>query len=135
MDMKNIGVVGAGTMGTGIAQVAATSGLTVVLHDVEDDFLKRSLAIMDKSLSKLKERGKIEEDKEAILGRITTTKNLEDFREADIAIEAAFEVNVVRVNTIRMLGKRRRLRMQIGRRSGWKKAIITLAEGQSIPLY
>ena len=59
MDIKKIGVVGAGTMGTGIAQVAAVAGFDVVLNDVGDEFLERSLKIIDKSLSKLIEKGKI----------------------------------------------------------------------------
>ena len=60
MDIKKIGVIGAGTMGTGITQVAATAGFDVLLHDVEDNFLQKSLARLDKSLSKLIEKGKIE---------------------------------------------------------------------------
>ncbi|MCK4496292.1 MAG: 3-hydroxybutyryl-CoA dehydrogenase, partial [Candidatus Aminicenantes bacterium] len=63
MDIKKIGVIGAGAMGTGIAQVAATSGFEVILNDVGEDFLQRSMKIMDKSLSKLKEKGKIEEER------------------------------------------------------------------------
>jgi 3-hydroxybutyryl-CoA dehydrogenase len=91
MDIKKIGVIGAGTMGTGIAQVAATKGFDVLLHDVEEDFLKKSLARLDKNLSKLIEKGKIEEDKDAVLSRIRTTTDSEDFRDADFAVEAVFE--------------------------------------------
>ncbi|MBC8358537.1 MAG: 3-hydroxybutyryl-CoA dehydrogenase [Candidatus Aminicenantes bacterium] len=91
MAVKNIGVVGAGTMGMGIAQVAATSGFEVFLNDVKEDFLQRSLERIDKSLSKLKEKGKIEEDKETILSRIKTTTNLSDFKEAEFVVEAVFE--------------------------------------------
>lgn len=78
-------------MGTGIAQVAASSGFEVILNDVAQDYLDRSLKIMEKSLSKLIEKGKIEEDKQAILGRIKTTAKITDLREADIAVEAVFE--------------------------------------------
>jgi 3-hydroxybutyryl-CoA dehydrogenase len=91
MEIKKIGVIGAGTMGTGITQVAATAGFDVLLHDVEEDFLTKSLARLDKSLSKLIEKGKIEEDKEAILGRIQTTSDLADFKDVDFAVEAVFE--------------------------------------------
>jgi len=91
MAVKNIGVVGAGTMGMGIAQVAATSGFEVFLNDVKEDFLQRSLERIDKSLSKLKEKGKIEEGKETILSRIKTTTNLSDFKEAEFVVEAVFE--------------------------------------------
>lgn len=51
------------------------------------------------------------------------------------AVEAAFEVQVVKVNTMRMLGKQRRIRIQQGRRPNWKKAIVTIKEGQQISLY
>ena len=63
MTIKKIGVVGAGTMGTGIAQVAATSGFEIILNDVGEDYLQRSLKIIDKSLTKLSEKGKIEEER------------------------------------------------------------------------
>jgi 3-hydroxybutyryl-CoA dehydrogenase len=91
MDIKKIGVIGAGTMGTGITQVAATAGFDVLLHDVEEDFLQKSLAKLDKSLSKLIEKGKIEENKDAILNRIHTTSDLADFKVVDFAVEAVFE--------------------------------------------
>jgi 3-hydroxybutyryl-CoA dehydrogenase len=91
MAIKRIGVVGAGTMGTGISQVAAASGFEVVLNDVGEDYLRRSLATMDKSLTKLAEKGKITEDKGKILSRIKTTTNLPDLKEAELVIEAVFE--------------------------------------------
>lgn len=91
MSIKKIGVVGAGTMGTGIAQVAAASGFEVILNDVEEDFLQRSLKIMDKSLTKLSEKGRIEEDKENILSRIKTTTSLSVLKEADFVVEAVVE--------------------------------------------
>jgi 3-hydroxybutyryl-CoA dehydrogenase len=91
MDIKTFGVVGAGTMGGGIAQVAATTGFDVLLHDKSPELLDRSLKIMDKSLSKLAEKGKIKEDKSVILGRIKPTTSLADFKNADYAVEAVFE--------------------------------------------
>ncbi len=91
MDIKTIGIIGSGTMGTGIAQVAATSGFKVMLNDIEDSYLERALKIMDKSLSKLVEKGKIEEDKDAILDRIKITTCLADLRESDFVVEAVFE--------------------------------------------
>ena len=91
MDIKKIGVIGAGTMGTGITQVAATAGFDVLLHDMEEDLLQKSLARLDKSLSKLIEKGKIEGDKDAILSRIQTTSDLADFKDVDFAVEAVFE--------------------------------------------
>jgi len=91
MAIKKIGVVGAGTMGTGIAQVAAASGFEVVLNDVADDLIQRSLKIVDKSLAKLSEKGKIEEDKDKIISRIKTTTQLADIKDVDFAVEAVFE--------------------------------------------
>lgn len=105
MAVKNIGVVGAGTMGMGIAQVAATSGFEVFLNDVKEDFLQRSLERIDKSLSKLKEKGKIEEDKATILSRIKTTTNLSDLKEAEFVVEAVFENYEVKKKILMELDK------------------------------
>lgn len=100
MENNKIGVVGAGTMGTGIAQVAATTGHEVILHDVGESFLQRSLEIMEKSLAKLKEKGKIEEEVKNILSRIRTTSDLEGFKGVDILIEAVFEDLDVKKNVL-----------------------------------
>lgn len=105
MDIKKIGIIGAGTMGTGIAQVSATSGFEVILNDTSDDLLQRSLKIMDKSLSKLSEKGKIEEDKEAILGRVKTTTALSDLKDVDFAVEAVFEDIEVKRSVLQELDK------------------------------
>lgn len=105
MDIKKIGVIGAGAMGTGIAQVAATSGFEVILNDVGEDFLQRSMKIMDKSLSKLKEKGKIEEERDTILGRIKTTTTLADVKEVDFVVEAVFEDFGVKKKIIEELDK------------------------------
>lgn len=91
MNIEKIGIIGAGTMGTGIAQVAAASSVEVILCDVKEEYLQKSLKIMDRSLSKLIEKGKVEEDKEAILGRVKTSVNLADLKEVQLAIEAVFE--------------------------------------------
>jgi len=91
MDIKTIGIVGSGTMGGGIAQAAATTGFQVILNDVGQEHLARSLKTMDKSLAKLIEKGKVSEDKGLILSRIKTTTALEEFAKADLAIEAVFE--------------------------------------------
>ncbi len=90
-------------MGTGITQVAAASGFGVVLHDVGEEFLKRSLAGIDKSLSKLIEKRKIEGDKESILGRIQTTTDLSDLKDVDFAVEAVFEDLEVKKNVLKGL--------------------------------
>jgi len=105
MDIKKIAVIGAGTMGTGIAQVAASSGLEVILNDVGEEFLERSLKIVDKSLTKLVEKGKIEEDKEKILSRIKTTSSLEDLKDVEFAVEAVFEDFEVKKSVLQRLDK------------------------------
>jgi len=91
-DIKTIGVVGAGTMGSGIAQVAAAAGFNVVLRDISEAALERGFRIIERSLGKLVNKGKItEEASKEILGRIRKTLDLQDMREADMVIEAAFE--------------------------------------------
>ena len=105
MDIKRIGIIGAGTMRTGIAQVSATSGFEVILNDTGDDFLQRSLKTMDKSLGKLSEKGKIEEDKETILGRVKTTTTLSDVKDANFVVEAVFEDFEVKKNILKELDK------------------------------
>ncbi len=91
MDIKTIGIVGSGTMGGGIAQVAATTGFAVILHDIGQEHLDRALKTIDKSLAKLIEKGKITEDKGLILSRMKTTTSLEEFAKADLVVEAVFE--------------------------------------------
>ena len=103
MNIKKIGVIGAGTMGTGIAQVAATAGFDILLQDVEEEFLQKSLAKLDKSLSKLIEKGKIEGEKNAILERIRTTTDLADFKDVDFAVEAVFEDFGVKAEVLKAL--------------------------------
>lgn len=103
MDIKTIGVVGAGTMGGGIAQVVATTGFAVLLHDVTPEVLDRSLKIMDKSLSKLAEKGKLKEEKSVILGRIKPANALGDLKAADFIIEAVVENFEVKKGVLREL--------------------------------
>jgi len=89
--IRRIFVVGAGTMGSGIAQVAATAGFDVILMDVDPAQLERAMQVIDKSTAKLVSKGKLtEEQREAAL-RIRTTQSLEDAAEADFVIEAATE--------------------------------------------
>ncbi len=91
MDIKTIGIVGSGTMGSGIAQVAACTGMDVILADVSDDLLKRAIGGIDKSLGKLIEKGKVQGPKDAIMGRIKTTTRLEDMKPAQFVVEAVTE--------------------------------------------
>ncbi|RIQ37842.1 3-hydroxyacyl-CoA dehydrogenase family protein [Jiangella rhizosphaerae] len=89
---RSVAVVGAGLMGSGIAQVAATGGWDVVLRDLDDDAVARGRAAIEASTAKFVEKGKLTEaDRDAALGRITTTTDLDAVGEADIVVEAVFE--------------------------------------------
>lgn len=92
MEIKKIMVIGAGQMGSGIAQVAAVSGHTVVLNDIKDDFVKRGLGIIEKNLSKDVFKGRLEESrKDEILKSIIASTSLNDAADCDLVIEAAVE--------------------------------------------
>ena len=92
MDIKKIGIVGAGAMGSGIAQIAAQIGCTVVMQDVTDEFVKKGVASIGKFMTKGIERGKVtEEQKSEVLNRISGTTRIEDLKDADFVIEAVFE--------------------------------------------
>jgi 3-hydroxybutyryl-CoA dehydrogenase len=90
--MKKIFVLGAGTMGAGIAQAFAIKGYKVVLRDIKDEFVQRGLNGINKSLSKQVEKGKIsEETKEAVFSNLTGTTDLNLAADCDLVIEAAVE--------------------------------------------
>jgi len=92
MDIKTLGVIGAGQMGNGIAQVAATSGMNVVMNDISAEFVQNGLATITKILTRSVGKGKITEtEKESILGRISTSTDLKDMAAADFVVEAATE--------------------------------------------
>ena len=87
-----IGVIGAGTMGNGIAQTAAGSGLDVVLCDIDQAFLDRGMQNIGKSLDRFVKKETITEDqKSEILGRIKTTTSLDDLKDCSLIVEAATE--------------------------------------------
>lgn len=90
--MPKVAVVGAGLMGSGIAQVAAQAGWDVVLRDVSDEALARGLSGIETSYGKFVEKGRLTgQDAEAALARITTTTDLDAAADADIVVEAVFE--------------------------------------------
>ena len=92
MTVRKIGVIGAGTMGHGIALVSAKAGFDVVLHDVKDEYVKKGLSSIEKFLDKSIEKGKMTaEEKKTILGHIKGTTRLEDFKDADVIVEAIIE--------------------------------------------
>jgi 3-hydroxybutyryl-CoA dehydrogenase len=87
-----IGVIGAGTMGNGIAQTAASNGFDVVMCDIQKDFVERGLQNIGKSLDRFVKKETITEDnKNEILGRIKTTTELEDLKDCTLIVEAATE--------------------------------------------
>ncbi len=92
MRINKVAVIGAGTMGHGIAEVLAIAGYKVFLNDVSDDILKNALDRIKLSLGKLYEKGQIKEKPEAILNRIETSTNIEDaLKDSDFMIEAVIE--------------------------------------------
>lgn len=92
MEIKKIGVLGAGLMGRGIAQVAAQSGHMVVMRDIEDRFVEAGLNAIENFLKVSVEKGKMkEEEKKEILGRIKGTTKWEDLKDVDFVIEAVTE--------------------------------------------
>ncbi|GED25515.1 3-hydroxybutyryl-CoA dehydrogenase [Brevibacillus agri] len=92
MNVQTIMVIGAGQMGSGIAQVAAQAGFRVYLNDVQQPFVERGLATIAKNLSRNVEKGKLsEDDKQAILSRLVVSTDLADAAEADFVIEAVTE--------------------------------------------
>lgn len=102
--IQSIGVVGAGTMGNGIAQVAARAGLRVVMRDLTEEFLKRGLSAIDKSLQRDVEKQRLApEAKNEITSRIKLTTRLDDFHDVDFAVEAVSEDLSVKIDLFREL--------------------------------
>ncbi|MCX8109940.1 MAG: 3-hydroxyacyl-CoA dehydrogenase NAD-binding domain-containing protein [Syntrophorhabdaceae bacterium] len=93
MEIKTVGVLGAGVMGNGIAQVAAMAGYNVIMRDIEDRFVEGGLKNIDKFLSKTVEKGKMTaEQKSAIMGRIKGTTDMSAMKDADFVVEVVVEV-------------------------------------------
>jgi len=92
MDIKKVGVLGCGLMGSGIAQVTATAGFEVTVLEVEQKFLDKGFAGIEKSLGKFAEKGTITaQQKDEIRGRLKGTTNAQDLRDCDLVIEAIIE--------------------------------------------
>src|SRR5512141_1905772 len=104
MEVRTIGVVGAGQMGSGIAHVSAACGFDVLLADQEGPFLARALASIEKNLDREVAKGKrTAAEKAAALGRIKTSPVLSGFAEADVVIEAVVEDEAVKTDLLRKL--------------------------------
>lgn len=91
MKVKAFGVVGAGAMGNGIAQVAAQTGYPTVLFDIGTAQLEKAKATVQKSLQKLEEKGKLKDSANAIFGRLVFTTQITDLKNCDFVVEAASE--------------------------------------------
>jgi 3-hydroxybutyryl-CoA dehydrogenase len=99
-----IGVVGAGTMGNGIAQVAARAGYSVVMHDVREEFIDRGMKAIDKSLQRDVEKERLDADsKQGIVKRIRTTTDFAAFSEASLVVEAVTENLAVKTEVFKSL--------------------------------
>ena len=104
MDIKTIGVVGAGQMGNGIAQVAGASGFQVIMGDIAETFVQKGLGTITKNLERLVEKGKLaSQKKEEILGRISGTIELGEMVEADFVVEAATENESLKLSIFKTL--------------------------------
>jgi 3-hydroxybutyryl-CoA dehydrogenase len=104
MEIKTIGVVGAGQMGNGIAQVAAHSGFHVVMSDIADSFVQKGLATISKNLDRMVEKGKIpSQKKDEMMGRIKGTVQLKDMAETNFVVEAAVENESLKLNIFKEL--------------------------------
>jgi 3-hydroxybutyryl-CoA dehydrogenase len=101
---ETIGVIGAGTMGNGIAQVAARAGYTVVMRDVKDEFLERGLKSIERSLQRDVDKARLtEEEKRAIIKRISATTELDALKGAQFVVEAVTENFTVKAEIFRAL--------------------------------
>ncbi|MFB3885300.1 MAG: 3-hydroxybutyryl-CoA dehydrogenase [Thermodesulfobacteriota bacterium] len=106
MEIRTIGVVGAGQMGNGIAQVASQSGFQVVMGDIADSFVQKGLSTISKNLDRMVEKGKISSrDKEDIVKRIKGTVHLEEMAGTDFVVEAATENEALKFSLFKELDR------------------------------
>jgi 3-hydroxybutyryl-CoA dehydrogenase len=104
MEIRKVGVLGCGLMGSGIAQVAASAGFETVVREVSMDLIDKGFAGIDKSLARFAEKGTITGDqKDEIRARLTGTTNFEDLRDCDIIVEAIIENIDLKRDTYRQL--------------------------------
>jgi 3-hydroxybutyryl-CoA dehydrogenase len=104
MSIRKIGVVGAGQMGAGIAQVAAQAGLNVLLHDISDEVLKKSVDGIARNVDRMIARGRIKpEQRDAIIRRIETSSRFENVAAAAFVVEAILENEDAKIELFRKL--------------------------------
>jgi 3-hydroxybutyryl-CoA dehydrogenase len=106
MEIKTIGVVGAGQMGSGIAQVSAASGFNVILNDIADTFIQKGLAGITKNLDRMVEKGKLSsQNREEIRARIRGAIQMEEMAGADLVVEAATENETLKLSLFKNLDR------------------------------
>ena len=104
MEIKRIGVIGAGQMGNGIAHVSAVAGIDVVMVDISKDALGRAMETIEQNMSRQIKRGKISEaDAKAAVARISTSETYAPFKDCDVVIEAATENEPVKRDILKKL--------------------------------
>jgi 3-hydroxybutyryl-CoA dehydrogenase len=97
MDIKTFGVIGAGQMGNGIAQVAALSGLEVIMNDIKTEFVEKGFASIKKNLRRSVDKGRMtDEEMNAVLQRIRTSVDIKDMASVDFVVEAATENETIK---------------------------------------
>ena len=104
MDIQTYGVIGAGQMGNGIAQVAAMSGLKVIMNDIKPEFVQNGLNTITKNLARSVEKGKMTvAEKDAVLARISPSTALKDMASVDFVVEAATENEALKFQIFQQL--------------------------------
>jgi 3-hydroxybutyryl-CoA dehydrogenase len=106
MGVHQIGVVGAGQMGAGIAQVAAQAGIAVLMHDISPEMCKRGVDSIARNLDRMIERGRFKpEERDRVMRRIETTTNIEDLAKVGFVIEAVIENEDAKIALLQKLDK------------------------------
>ncbi len=106
MSIQRLGVVGAGQMGSGVAQVAAQAGLNVLMHDVSEELCRRGLESIRRNIDRMIQRGLFKpEERDRVLSRIETTTRLEDLKDVDFVLEAVTEDEDVKIELFKKLDK------------------------------
>src|SRR5260370_19514238 len=89
MSVSTVGIIGAGQMGAGVAQVAAQAGVNILLNDVSEEMCRRGLETVERNLDRMVQRGRLKlEERDRLLRRIEITHRLEDLASADFVLEA-----------------------------------------------
>ena len=104
MTITTVGIIGAGTMGNGIAQACAVAGINAIMVDISDAAVQKGLATVSGSLDRLVKKEKITAaDKDAILGRIKTSTSYDDLKAAQLVIEAATENHALKIKILQQV--------------------------------